>query len=352
MIAFSASPITQTAPDLLSLIGHDVPLRRQASTRGGEYAGPCPFCGGSDRFRVWPYAERPGWWCRRCEQSGDAIGYLALRTHVSRGAAAAQLGLISTSSTRRELLSVPPEPVQPPPPAWRSAANTFVEACYDRLWSASGAIALRYLQRVYGLNEQQIVWGMLGYNDRDQYVPRAEWGLEPREVRKHGRLTLQHNLWLPRGIVIPWLIVADIWKISIRRLTGTPKYYQLPGGSNALYGADGLWPCKPALLCEGMLDALAVREAAGDLVSAVASGATGARSIHWILKLAQTPLVLLAFDQDEGGDRPEAYWSEVLPQHFVWRPYVDDPAAMHAAGMSVRSWVEAGLAAAGHARER
>ena len=40
--------------DLLALIGRDVQLRRVASTNGGEWAGPCPFCGGHDRFRVWP----------------------------------------------------------------------------------------------------------------------------------------------------------------------------------------------------------------------------------------------------------------------------------------------------------
>lgn len=132
----------------------------------------------------------------------------------------------------------------------------------------------------------------------------------------------------------------------IRRPAGEPKYYQLPGGTNALYGADGLSAHKPAILCEAALDALVIRQVAGDLVTAVASGTTGARRIHWVLRLARAPLVLLAFDQDAGGDTPEAYWSQVLPRTFTWRPYVDDPAAMHAAGMSVRAWVEAGLAAA------
>jgi hypothetical protein len=124
----------------------------------------------------------------------------------------------------------------------------------------------------------------------------------------------------------------------------------VPGGSNALYGADALRPSKPAMLCEAALDALVVRQVAGDLITPVASGTTGARSLHWIIKLAQAPLVLLAFDQDEGGNRPESYWSKLLSRSFVWRPYVDDPAAMHAAGMSVRAWAEAGLAAARRSR--
>lgn len=47
--------IDQAHIDLLSLIQRDVRLKRVAGTHGGEYAGPCPFCGeGEDRLRVWP----------------------------------------------------------------------------------------------------------------------------------------------------------------------------------------------------------------------------------------------------------------------------------------------------------
>ena len=40
--------------NLLSLIGSNVSLHKVARTGGGEYAGPCPFCGGTNRFRVQP----------------------------------------------------------------------------------------------------------------------------------------------------------------------------------------------------------------------------------------------------------------------------------------------------------
>jgi len=39
---------------------------------GGECAGPCLACGGTDRLRVWP--GPPGrYWCRRCGLTGDVI---------------------------------------------------------------------------------------------------------------------------------------------------------------------------------------------------------------------------------------------------------------------------------------
>ncbi len=48
------------------------PARRSSS---GELAGPCPWCGGRDRFVVWPSSsDRYGRaWCRRCQWTGDII---------------------------------------------------------------------------------------------------------------------------------------------------------------------------------------------------------------------------------------------------------------------------------------
>jgi hypothetical protein len=57
--------------------------RYVASTNGGEYKGPCPECGGLDRFTIWP--EMPNkngiyrggrYICRQCGKCGDAIQYL------------------------------------------------------------------------------------------------------------------------------------------------------------------------------------------------------------------------------------------------------------------------------------
>ena len=49
-------------------------MKCMAMTYGGEYAGACPWCGGVDRFRVWP--ERGRYWCRNCGKHGDTIQYL------------------------------------------------------------------------------------------------------------------------------------------------------------------------------------------------------------------------------------------------------------------------------------
>ena len=55
--------------DLIGLIGQDTELKPKSSA-ATEHAGPCPWCGGRDRFVVWPAR----WWCRQCERQGDATG--------------------------------------------------------------------------------------------------------------------------------------------------------------------------------------------------------------------------------------------------------------------------------------
>jgi hypothetical protein len=65
--------------DLLALILADgVTLRKESSS---SYMGPCPKCGGRDRFVVKPQGSKdrgPTCWCRHCwpEPGGDAIGYI------------------------------------------------------------------------------------------------------------------------------------------------------------------------------------------------------------------------------------------------------------------------------------
>jgi replicative DNA helicase len=49
-------------------------LTKKANTDGGEFAGACPFCGGKDRFRVWPQTDK--FWCRGCNQKGDSIAFV------------------------------------------------------------------------------------------------------------------------------------------------------------------------------------------------------------------------------------------------------------------------------------
>jgi phage/plasmid primase-like uncharacterized protein len=47
--------------------------------KGGDIAGPCPKCGGTDRFVITPHGGKNGldiWFCRGCEAGGDVIAFV------------------------------------------------------------------------------------------------------------------------------------------------------------------------------------------------------------------------------------------------------------------------------------
>lgn len=104
-------------------------LKRVATTNGGEWAGPCPVCGGDDRLRAWPSPREgnPRAWCRQCERSGDALdwaAWVAGRDPQCRGAVvqtlrdAGQLGAEQPTPRRASQIAC----AKPPIPLSNSAA--------------------------------------------------------------------------------------------------------------------------------------------------------------------------------------------------------------------------------------
>lgn len=364
--------------DLLVLLAADMTLRRVASTQGGEYAGPCPFCGGRDRFRVWPQTGR--YWCRRCQRSGDAIQYVRERHQLGFAEALAFLNLPdprvnmgrpsthpphqttpigvnmasksrqsaskTTKSAAKDVNMVHAAPLLPPADDWQAHGFTFLFECQQALWSAEGKSALAWLRK-RGFSDETIRSAQLGYNHRDLRQDRSLWGLPPQQDDQ-GR---PQQVWLPRGVVIPWEIGGQLWRLNIRRplspqeiARGQSKYIGPPGSSNGLFGADSLTPGRPAVLLEGELDALSVVQAVGDLAGVAATGSTsGARRTRWIAQLALASTVLVAFDSDDAGEEAAAFWINLLPNARRWRPFWDDANAMAQDGVDLRAWITAGL---------
>jgi hypothetical protein len=95
--------------NLFNLIQADgFTFKRVATTHGGEYAGPCPWCGGNDRFIIWPLHKGGRYWYRGCEKTGDAIQYLRDFRSISFAEACQSLG-ISKSGHKRKMSKPAPE---------------------------------------------------------------------------------------------------------------------------------------------------------------------------------------------------------------------------------------------------
>lgn len=235
-----------------------------------------------------------------------------------------------------------------PATAWQERGRQFVAAAQITLWSAAGQPGLAELRR-RGLTETTIRWAGLGWNPADRWEEPGAWGF-----------TGGRKIWLPKGVVIPWLIDGQIWRIRIRRpdedLGEDGSRYMgprvFPEGEDAgndheaMYNVDALLPGRPAVLLEGEIDCLSVVQAAGDLAAPVATGSvSGARRPRWLARLARASTVLVALDADPAGDTNARYWLQLLPNARRWRPFWADPNQMARDGVDLRAWIKAGLPA-------
>lgn len=84
MQSFDTARLKQTI-NLIDFAGRFTELRKVTA---GEFHGPCPFCGGTDRFRV----RADFFACRICKRTGDAIAFVQQKQGVSFTEAVSILG--------------------------------------------------------------------------------------------------------------------------------------------------------------------------------------------------------------------------------------------------------------------
>ena len=340
--------------DILAVIGNDTTLHRVASTKGGEHAGPCPFCGGRDRFRVWPdHPDGKGrWWCRQCEHWGDAVDYIQRREGLEFGEALERLGMMYTPSAHK--LSKPAATYRhtpPPSDTWQERARALIAYAQEQLWGKIGRKALFYLREERGLADETIrLWGLgwcPGQRDGRPLADKAErWGLEDKPVYLH------------RGVVIPCTVADEVWHIKIRCFdqkgrpikTSGNKYRGPRGGKAALFGLDSLTGKQVVVICEGELDGMLLWQEANDLVDIVALGSKAAKPTPRALaQLVGATHWLVALDRD--AHKEADWWEEYSPRVRRIRPLQgNDLTDFHQAGGSLRAWIEYHLTRLGSCR--
>lgn len=328
--------------DLLALVGEDTRLRKVASTRGGEFAGPCPFCGGRDRFRVQP--EQGLWVCRQCSEEGrwqDGIAYVMKREGSGFRDACRRLDLQENCTKLHHAEAPAPARIEPPNALWQARGRAFVAYAQEQLWNREGRGALTYV-RGRGLDDKTIRRNKLGFNPKALRLRPELWGLGGGPV------------YLARGILIPGHFGADLWYLKIRRPVwgdaldrligrgGDRKYGQLRGGRPALFGAGNLRGRDLALVLEGEFDAMLADQVAGDLVGAVTLGsASGGPSPEVLWALRDARRVLVAYDADKPGQQGAARWLDKSPRARLLQPPAKDVTEYHQAGGDVRAWIVA-----------
>lgn len=279
------------AVDLLTEIGHDTTLKRVAATNGGEYAGPCPFCGGDDRFRVWPALTPARWWCRVCGRSGDAIAYLTARDGLTFRQVCQRVGQHKRKPLVGQHKHKPRVSGDPPPADWQAAALALLGECEAALWADQGRRALDWLRNERKLSDDTIRAWRLGYCPADGQ---------------------QHGLYCDRGIVIPWLDTQGrLWKLSVRRPAGRPKYRAVRGSTSAgaLFGADKLTGRPDLFVVEGEFDTILLWQAVNDVADVLTLGSESARlADRWLPALLAVRRFWICTDADAAGERAARHW--------------------------------------------
>lgn len=353
------------------------------NSRGAEFAGPCPLCGGRDRFLVWPEQNdgHGSYSCRQCGISGDVIQWLMDVEGMTFQEAAKAAGRKLEGRPVRSTPQAPRRHEKEPArietrteservqdvAQWHEEAAHFVETRHKAIWTQTEArqyLAGRGLDEV-AVRDYRLGW-QCGENGRGHIMRlRKKWGLPDEAAREPGGRT-RRAVWIPRGIVIPCPSAeGGIERIRIRRPDADRrqalpnlKYYVMPGSGGTPLFLDmrhGAFRNAPAcVVVEAELDAMLVHRAAGDICAALAVGTAHLRRLPVVLmnRLKSFPVILVALDVDDNGAGGKGWelWKETFSQAERW-PCINgkDPGEMFQASVpghgheNIREWVIAGL---------
>lgn len=347
--------------DLLRATGME-PRQAARGAKGAEYWSPCPGCGGDDRFHVWPDQNdgAGSWWCRGCGKGGDNIEFCRQFLGMTFKAACEHVGRDVPEYERRPFYSRQrPEQSakewQPTPAAtpdgvnlelWRTKAAQLVETAHKRLMESEKLLS--YLSG-RGIDREAAERFLLGWLDGEGkhnciFRPREAWGL-PTVKKRDGRKKM---LFIPRGLVLPYLVDGEVIRIRIRRPRADlsdkqPKYFNVSGSTMARTLVNPA--ARAFVVVEAELDAMAIDAVAGDIVGALAVGSSHAKPDTTAADALGPALrILVALDFDKAGAGAWPWWQEHFPQSRRWPvPAGKDPGEAYGAGVDVRAWIMAGL---------
>ena len=325
------------------MILQHIPFDLQKKTEN-EYAGPCPWCGGDDRFIV--RIDENRFFCRGCKRKGDEITFLMDFKGMKYVKACKYLGIQPKAATGR--YSIPqghkwhPKPVKPMPcDLWQKQTRLLIDRSMNML--RQNKTALDWLKSERGLTDETIKAASLGWNHSDVWRERSEFGLDTVINSKTGK---PKKVWVPAGLIIPYIIDDKVIRVRIRQSDpgAGDRYILLPGSDMR----PMVWGENQKIICivESELDGILINQLAGDLVGIIAIGTAQARpddSLDRILK--STGLILNSLDNDEAGAKEAwTFWKRHYHQVKRW-PCVGgkDPGEMFNAGVGIRKWIDAGI---------
>lgn len=346
---------------LLDLAQKHVTLKRRTAK---QWNGPCPKCGGTDRFCIW--VDEARFWCSGCDIKGGVVDFLRIVADMKCPEAHAAAGVECTSTScpaldkcrkgrgntpqrpanatpqpqRREDTGFRPAEAVTPQDLWRQRAEKLVAWAHEQLLGSPQR--LDYLAG-RGLPLPAVQRFRLGLIPEDLYRSRESWGL-PTELREDDGKP--KKLKIPAGIVIPFMDADGVHRIRIRRWEGEPRYYWLPGSGNDVVIINP--EARAFAAIETDLDALMVVHQCGDLIGAIPLGTNQAKPKASAIEILRGALcILCAHDADRGGAIGWPWWRENFRDTAErWPVPVEhgkDPGEAYQNGLDIRQWIIKGL---------
>ena len=307
--------------NLLQIIGSDTRLKKTSGTHGGEWHGPCPFCGGKDRFWVQPkFGTNGRWRCRQCDKGGDAYRYLMEMRQIGFREAKAIVDGEPIEAGKQPKVDLERAPEPPPQdfdepvyassaPEWQRSIGDFVSQSFEH---GRELDTFQAWLRSRGIDQEA--------------AKEAHLGASPESFERNGI-----NFY--RGVVIPCYGDYDqLLYCKVR--TGKGQYLHIKGSDGrAVYGLYQL-PRDPlnglafsgndVILVETELDALMLRSVLRNAVEGLpylkrlasvcttplALGSTTGSRQHEATITSNSFRVFVALDADDPGQQAAQWWIE------------------------------------------
>ena len=312
----------------------------------GTFSGPCPFCGGNDRFTVFPNSGKWGGvcTCRKCKSTvcgklktynfADLLMLLDNLTEseaLNIAKASSVAAVTDNSGTVHPMSSV----VNPDHQTWSSFMEGLTISAQQELLSNGSNWALNYLVNDRHLRLETIQALKLGYIPVDASVPAEKLGFTDGT-----KVTFFEGIFIPARDAEGRIIAVDL-----RRKAGCkPKHFVIRGSQRR---PEILWGNKRALvLVESYLDAALIWQDCKDLCSVgVLYSAQMKATPEFAAAVKDFPVVIYAGDTDEAGANGFVYWHRNFRARrwLIPAKFGKDPCEGVDNGLNIREWVVAAL---------
>lgn len=181
------------------------------SVRGPEHWGPCPVCGGTDRFSI--NTRKQVWHCRKCDMGGDVIALVQHIDGCDFKAAVRTLGVEERPIAR-------PVPTSPLPDRTHNGNSARAGELWRAAIPITGTLAMAYLAN-RGLGYTDV------YGDVLRFHPRCPFGGEThpcmvalfRRISGHDPVAIHRTALTPDGRKVNRMTLGPIGGAAIK-LTG------------------------------------------------------------------------------------------------------------------------------------